>query len=404
MGKKQRRRQLAKERFLSSEQSPSSSSSAAQESTAVPSHHGHEPHSSPMSSSSSHSSSFHHSRFPGLAVLEGIYDKHYKKLLVFPVLLLLLAFVQIGLQTAATGDFIHKGVSLKGGITVTVPTTEGDVVALEEALLQQFPGQDIGVRALTSNGALSGLTIETDLPRVADETYQDRFVSAIEDTLQVERELFSIEAIGSSLGENFFRQTIQTLYAAFLFMGMVVFLYFGVGAKYKVASVLFTLIAAFLILSNSGTVWMWVSYVIGIGLLWMYLKTSIPSIAVILAAFSDIVVTIAIVNLLGIKISTAGIAAFLMLIGYSVDTDILLSTRVLKRKSGTVLDGVYSAVKPGLTMTFTTIVAVTVGLIFSKSEVLSQIMLIILIGLIVDLVNTWIQNVGIIRWHFEKQG
>src|SRR3990167_918056 len=176
-------------------------------------------------------------------------------------------------------------------------------------------------------------------------------------------------------------------------MGMVVFLYFGVGAKYKVASVLFTLIAAFLILSNSGTVWMWVSYVIGIGLLWMYLKTSIPSIAVILAAFSDIVVTIAIVNLLGIKISTAGIAAFLMLIGYSVDTDILLSTRVLKRKSGTVLDGVYSAVKPGLTMTFTTIVAVTVGLIFSKSEVLSQIMLIILIGLIVDLVNTWIQNV-----------
>ena len=140
MGKKQRRRQLAKERFLSSEQSPSSSSSAAQESTAVPSHHGHEPHSSPMSSSSSHSSSFHHSRFPGLAVLEGIYDKHYKKLLVFPVLLLLLAFVQIGLQTAATGDFIHKGVSLKGGITVTVPTTEGDVVALEEALLQRKSG------------------------------------------------------------------------------------------------------------------------------------------------------------------------------------------------------------------------------------------------------------------------
>ncbi|MBI1970405.1 hypothetical protein HYS47_01525 [Candidatus Woesearchaeota archaeon] len=403
MGKKQRRRQLAKERFLSSDQSSSPSSLAAHEltadKTAGQSHQEREHYSSPTSSFSSH-----HSRFPGLGMLESIYDKHYKKLLVFPMLLLLLAFVQIGLQTAATGDFIHKGVSLKGGITVTVPTMEGDVVVLEEKLLQQFPGQDIGVRALTSNGALSGFTIETDLPRVADETYQDRFVSAIEDILHVERKSFSIEAIGSSLGENFFRQTIQTLYAAFLFMGMVVFLYFGIGTKYKVASVLLTLIAAFLTLSNTGVIGKAASYVIGAALLWMYIKTSIPSIAVIIAAFSDIVITIAIVNLLGVKISTAGIAAFLMLIGYSVDTDILLSTRVLKRKSGTVLDGVYSAIKPGLTMTFTTIVAVTVGLIFSKSEVLTQIMLIILIGLFVDLVNTWIQNVGIIRWYFEKQG
>ena len=45
-------------------------------------------------------------------------------------------------------------------------------------------------------------------------------------------------------------------------------------------------------------------------------RTFIPSIAVIFAAFADIVMTLALVNYLGIKLSTAGIEAFLMLIGY----------------------------------------------------------------------------------------
>ncbi|GAF71428.1 unnamed protein product, partial [marine sediment metagenome] len=117
----------------------------------------------------------------------------------------------------------------------------------------------------------------------------------------------------------------------------------------------------------------------------------------------DIVVTLAIVNVIGMRISTAGIAAFLMLIGYSVDTDILLSTRVLKRKGGTVLDGILSAMKTGLTMSITTLIAMSVALIFAQSLILKQIMIILLIGLLVDLPNTWIQNAGILRLHLEKK-
>tara|TARA_B100000315_G_C14507891_1_gene555538 strand:- start:911 stop:1357 length:447 start_codon:yes stop_codon:yes gene_type:complete len=134
----------------------------------------------------------------------------------------------------------------------------------------------------------------------------------------------------------------------------------------------------------------------------LYFRTVVPSIAVILAAFSDMVITLAVVNLMGMKIGTAGIAAFLMLIGYSVDTDILLSTRVLKRKGGTVMKRIYEAMKTGLTMNFTTLVAVSVALIISDSEIISQIMTIIFIGLIVDLINTWIQNVSILRYYIEN--
>ena len=169
----------------------------------------------------------------------------------------------------------------------------------------------------------------------------------------------STEVMGSSLGASFFKETMIALLLAFLFMGFVVFLYF---------------------------------------------RTIIPSLAVILAAFSDIIVTLAIVNLLGIKLSTAGIAAFLMLIGYSVDTDILLTTRMLKRKEGSLNERIMEAMKTGLTMTITTLAVVTLALIFSQSNTIQQIMLILFIGLFVDIINTWIQNVGILRWYLEKYG
>ena len=54
-------------------------------------------------------------------------------------------------------------------------------------------------------------------------------------------------------------------------------------------------------------------------------------------------------------------------------------------------------------MTITTIVAVTLALLVAKSETIQQIMLIILIGMFVDTICTWIQNVGILRWYLEKK-
>ena len=54
-------------------------------------------------------------------------------------------------------------------------------------------------------------------------------------------------------------------------------------------------------------------------------------------------------------------------------------------------------------MTLTTIVALIVVLLVGKSAILNQIMTILLIGLCVDLINTWIQNAGLLRWFMEKK-
>lgn len=288
---------------------------------------------------------------------KSVYENKYKLLLVIPFLLLVLAIVQIGMQTAMAGSFVNKGITLKGGSTITIDNNAYDIdyKELDIFLQGKFPKADITVRTISSAGIVSAIAIDSDAQETAE---IDNLVNIIQEKYPITKEDYSIEVMGAALGKSFFKQTFIALIIAFILMGFVVLFYF---------------------------------------------RTVVPSLAVILAAFSDIVVTLAIFNLTGIKLSTAGIAAFLMLIGYSVDTDILLSSRLLKRKEGSVMDRVYGAMKTGLTMSTTTLVAILIALIFVQSEIVKQIMIILFIGLLVDLVMTWIQNVGILRTYLEKK-
>lgn len=283
-----------------------------------------------------------------------IYDVHYKKLLLITIGMLILAFIQISVQVATTGDFVSKGISLKGGSTITLLKTASPE-DVETYLRTEFPNHDILVRSLTGATGLAGISIETSAQEEKDIR---ELLEALKRKVAFTPGELTIEVTGSALGSSFFRQTFYALIGAFLLMSIVVFIYF---------------------------------------------RTFIPSCAVVLAAFSDIIVTLAIFNLTGMKLNTAGIAAFLMLIGYSVDTDILLTSRVLRHHEGTVLDRIYGAIKTGMTMSGTTLFAVIPALFITNNPVIQQIMLIVFIGLIVDIPNTWIQNAAILRMYMEKK-
>ncbi|MBI2138450.1 protein translocase subunit SecF [Candidatus Woesearchaeota archaeon] len=287
------------------------------------------------------------------------FDVNYKKLLFIPLILTLLAIAQIGYQAASTGDFLNKDVTLKGGLTFTL-YSKGDIdpASLEKALESSFPGQDIATNTLRA-GTLKSAIIIADIDGT-DKGKLGSFMAVIENFVgyKLAQEDYSIEIIGSSLGSSFFRELLTSLIIAFALMTLVVLIYY---------------------------------------------RSIIPSMTVISCVFSDIIVTLAAVNLLGIKLSTAGIAAFLMLTGYSVDTDMLLSTRMMKRKEGTLFERSYDAFKTGMTMSLTTMAAVLVGYFVAESETMKQIFLIIFIGMIADSIFTWIQNVGILRWHMEKK-
>ena len=338
--------------------------------------------------------------------IKKVYENQYKKLLIIPFALLLIAIVLIGLKIAATGDFINRDVSLKGGVTVTVPTSQKvDILQLKETISSRFPENDISTKSLSQFGTQVGIIVEAD---IGEENREEQIGILIDEigkalNLELTTKDYSIEIVGSSLGASFFKEIIRILIAAFLIMGAIVFLYFGPNWKLKIIVGSLSLISGIMILSNKGLLPDILAFLFGIILIYIFIKWSIPSFAVILAALSDILITLSIVNLLDIKLSTAGIAAFLMLIGYSVDTDILLSTRVLKRKEGTEMERIYGAFKTGITMSLTTIIALSTALIFTQSEVIKQIMIILLIGLAVDLINTWIQNVGILRLYLERK-
>ena len=134
-------------------------------------------------------------------------------------------------------------------------------------------------------------------------------------------------------------------------------------------------------------------------------RDPIPSLAILLAAGFDILLAVEGMSLLGIKLEPASLAALLMLIGYSVDSDILLTSRTLRRKVGTVNERMDDAMKTGLTMTLTTLVALAALFIVSsifQVLPLKAVASVLLLGLAADLITTWFMNAGILKWYLEK--
>jgi len=130
-------------------------------------------------------------------------------------------------------------------------------------------------------------------------------------------------------------------------------------------------------------------------------RTFVPSIAVVLSAFSDIVIPIALMDVFGIKLSLGTVAALLMLIGYSVDSDILLTNHVLRR-SGGFYESAYRAMRTGVTMTTTSLSAMAVMAFVAYLfgiQLLTSIGIILVFGLAADLMNTYLLNLSLLRWY-----
>ena len=130
-------------------------------------------------------------------------------------------------------------------------------------------------------------------------------------------------------------------------------------------------------------------------------RTFVPSIAIVVSAFSDIVIPMAVMNLAGIPLTLGTVAGLLMLIGYSVDSDIVLNNHVLRR-SGGFYESTYRAMETGVTMTLTSMAAMTmltiVALLFGIT-ILWQIGLVLVVGLAADLMNTYMLNLSLLRWY-----
>lgn len=283
------------------------------------------------------------------------FDKYYKLLALIPIIILIVCLVYLFNFYQVHGDIILKDTSLAGGTILTL-TGNLNFTILESKLNSDY--NDISFRKLTDlkSGEVRSFIIETDKQPEEIKSIVEKILST-----SLTNEDYSIEFTGSSLSLDFYKQLVFALVISFILMSVVVLFLF---------------------------------------------RTIVPSLAVIFAAFADIVMPLALVNLLGIKLSAAGIAAFLMLLGYSVDTDILLTTRALKKKEGTLNQRIHGAFKVGIFMTLTSLFAVLPAYFIMNSlpDSFRQIFIVLSIGLFADIINTWLTNVGIIKWYCTKKG
>lgn len=331
------------------------------------------------------------------------YDKNYKKLLVVPAIVLALSIIYITFFYVTTGDIINKDVTLTGGTTITIETSLSS-----EQLSSEISKtiSDFDIRTISDNSG-NQLQLSITVGEEQTKNLEDILENYLGYELTLENS--SKETTSSSMSSEFYNQLMTAIILAFFWMAAVVFLIFSKNKKAKFWTVVLNIFLGFfmgkLFFNINRIVSLIIFLVLATFLIKTYIKNSIPAFAVMFSAFADILMTLAIVNLVGIKISTAGIVAFLMIIGYSVDTDILLTTRLLKRKEE-VNESLWGAFKTGTTMTMTSIIAVAAALIavYSFGSVLNQIFTILLIGLGFDLFNTWVTNASIIKWYVTKEG
>jgi len=275
-------------------------------------------------------------------MLEKMMENH-KILIAIPIILALLSLVLIGVNG------LEQGVDLKGGsqaelqLLGSVTPTE-----LEQTLDAKLNTNNIKV---TNNGN-NKVTVELE-----NNVNSSTFTSAINGKAKV----ISYNEIGPVLSEEAMGQIYVAMIFAFLFMAVTVFIVF---------------------------------------------REPVPSIAIILAALCDILIALGGMSIFKIPLSIASVGALLMLIGYSVDTDILLTTRLLKRREGTVESRAKNAMYTGLTMSFAAIAAmgilfVVTKLIMPEATTLSNISAVLVIGLIGDILSTWLMNLGILKTYID---
>lgn len=197
---------------------------------------------------------------------------------------------------------------------------------------------------------------------------KDRFESDLQSTifstlgLTPQNALFSKREVGSALGQAFWQNAVSVVAIGLILIAIVIFFFF---------------------------------------------RELFPTFSILLAAIIDILTALAGMAVLGIPLSLVTLPALLMLIGYAVDTEILLSTHLFKqRDGGSNAERTWTSFKTGMTMTATTLgtlAVMTVISYFSQITVIFEIAAVLLFGLLGDVLTSWLLNAPMLLWHAERK-
>ncbi|MCX8196820.1 MAG: hypothetical protein N3G80_00690 [Candidatus Micrarchaeota archaeon] len=364
--------------------------------------------------------------------LPNIYRGNYKLLALVPIVLVLISLFYI--------PQIKKGVDFKGGTLVTMQTKEGvDIEKLKEALEQK--GYAISSAKSLKNPA--GYKVEVEVERdeklTQAEELKSAFFEKIERVAQLEADVGitnqSAEALEKYMQER--KELDKKADALFEIAGLeknasgyanANELKKAVSAAYrmildsyssKLAATLSQLVAyesaqfnevsaslSAKFLEKAVNVVIYSTIFVSI-VVFLIFRTAIPSAAVLIGALCDVLIAMGAMGFFGIPLTLASFAALLMLIGFSLDTDVLLTMRVIKRHEGTPRERAYEAMKTGTTMSAALMLSFLC--LFALASITHintyfEISAVALAGLVGDLIATWMLNAVIVIAYLEGGG
>ena len=284
--------------------------------------------------------------------------KYYKYYILIPLSLAIIALFLL--------PTIPRGVDITGGTSISV-ITPTNVNVTANQIKNALSGMNLkGLQISIAENPLNNQKMYMiEYSNVETQLNSTNLVAGIKDKLStllgVKPKDINVQEIGPAIGRTFWNSSIRALILAFIFMASVVFITF---------------------------------------------KELAPSTYVVSAAMLDVLYALMGMAIFRIPLSLATMAALLMLIGYSVDTDILLTTRVLKRRNGSLDERILGAMKTGVTMSGTTIGALSVMVVASWILHIQTLMFIgatLVFGLVGDLISTWLMNAVILKWWVERK-
>src|SRR3989338_7440705 len=142
-----------------------------------------------------------------------------------------------------------------------------------------------------------------------------------------------------------------------------------------------------------------------LSLVFYFFRTWLPTLAIVLAVLFDVLTALAGMAVFKIPLTLASLSAMLMIVGYSVDTDVLLTTRILKRHESTHRQRAFDAMITGITITSTAFAASAVLFTvahFTQMTLVTEIASVILFGLFGGLIAPWFMNAPILLWLVES--
>ncbi|MCS7093673.1 MAG: hypothetical protein RMJ18_00590 [Candidatus Aenigmarchaeota archaeon] len=270
----------------------------------------------------------------------------YKIAKFLPIpLILLTIFLAVSINHyIKNGEFFIRDLDLKGGTSISFLTEKEVSIQNVSLILGEFGEKTLISISKTEKEYSVKITLPSEIP------YEN--VTEIIKKSDLDPKDISVQFIGPELGTAFFSQVVYLLSIAYV--------------------------------------------LVFIGNFFIYRRISVAT-TILLSSFANIIYIFGMTTLLNIPITFAGFTSILLVIAYTIDSNILLSTKLLGSKIEEFYEQYKKTLITGVTISSSLILSMIIVLIFSDSPFLNNIAQVLLIGFAVDLINTYLLNAGIIE-------